>query len=63
MRSAIFHIKSDSATFDNIAMPSGNGSCSRVIAVDCIALPPFDARTANPARDVRSKNCALTLTD
>jgi hypothetical protein len=35
---AIFHIKSDRAMFDNIAVLSGNGSSDRVLAAGVIGL-------------------------
>ena len=38
---AIFHIKSDSATFDNIAVPSGNRSSDRVLAA--CGIGPFSS--------------------
>jgi hypothetical protein len=38
IRRAIFHIKSDSAMFDNIAVSSGSGSPDRILAVCGIGL-------------------------
>ena len=38
MRKVIFHRKSDSAMFDNIAVPRGSGSCNRVVAAFVIGL-------------------------
>jgi hypothetical protein len=44
---AMFYIKSDSATFDNIAVPSGNRSSDRVLAA--CGIGPFSTgwRTTN----------------
>jgi hypothetical protein len=42
MRRAMFHINSDSATFDNIAVPSGSGSANRLVATYFIGFPSLD---------------------
>jgi hypothetical protein len=39
MRKVMFHINSDSATFDNIAVPSGSGSANRLVATYFIEFP------------------------
>jgi hypothetical protein len=49
---AIFHIKSDSATFDNIAVPSGNRSSDCVLAA--CGMGPFSSgwHTTKYAREI-----------
>src|SRR5215469_6938432 len=48
MRRAMFHMSSDSAKFDNIAVPSGSGSADRLVTTCSIGLPsqPLSAKTA-----------------
>ena len=50
-RRAMFHIKSDSAMFDNIAVPSGNGSSARVgtaCAIGFFSLPWHGSQMPRP---------------
>jgi hypothetical protein len=44
MRKVMFHINSDSATFDNIAVPSGSGSANRLAATYFIGFPSLSAK-------------------
>jgi len=63
MRRAIFHIKSDSAMFDNIAVPRGSGSGNRVIAAYSIGLLPLSLARQIPRSMFTGKHRAMTLTD
>ena len=53
---AIFHIKSDSAMFDNIAVPSGSGSGNRVVAAYSIGLLPLKISRGRIPRSIRDAN-------
>jgi hypothetical protein len=56
-------MKSDSAMFDNIAMPSGNGSSNRVVAA-CAIGPLLTWRGSQIPRSMwMSKERAILLTD
>jgi len=62
MRRAMFHISSDSARFDNIAVLSGSGSPDRLVATCSIAFPSHTC-LGKVLPKINSKPRAIALTD
>jgi hypothetical protein len=62
MRKVIFHRKSDSAMFDNIAVPAGSGSCNPVVAACAIGLLRLPLARQIPRSMFSSKHRAMPLT-